>query len=188
LRFEFGGQCVYCRALDHAKGQESFGVDHYRPKRRFPLLSAEYLNLYYACNRCNSNKGQFWPNAAQQTAGIFIPNPCEHTMFDHMRYTLGRVESGSVAGSYTVDQLDLNDPDFVQFREGFIAALAKLATEEQAADLLMQDAAKAHKTAASAKDANEANNILTAATANRKKAKEEMRNLLGDLVYTALHP
>ena len=43
LRVEFDARCVYCREADMMKGQESFGVDHYRPKRDFPNLTSEYL-------------------------------------------------------------------------------------------------------------------------------------------------
>ena len=53
LRKEFSGQCVYCLLPDAPKGQESFGVDHYRPVSLFAQLETSYDNLFYACNACN---------------------------------------------------------------------------------------------------------------------------------------
>ncbi len=127
LKHEFGGQCVYCRALDN-KGSEGFGVDHYRPKKHFPLLVNEYLNLYYSCNRCNSFKGSFWPNANQSKLRQFVPNPCEYIMFDHLRYQAGSVVSKSTAGDFSIELLDLNDPEAVNYREGVIGAIDQISS------------------------------------------------------------
>lgn len=120
LRIEFAGQCVYCRALDRVKGSESFGVDHYRPKKKFEHLATTYANLFYACNRCNSFKRDFWPSRQQARDHIFIPNPCDHVMFDHLRYVRGEVHVHSSAGAFTEERLDLNDPDVVEYRDGLI--------------------------------------------------------------------
>lgn len=73
LSLEFKRQCVYCRALEKAKGWESFGVDHYRPKAKFPLLSNEYLNLFYSCNRCNGLKRDYWPTDIEKKTGSLCP-------------------------------------------------------------------------------------------------------------------
>ena len=51
----------------------------------FPELVADYTNLFYCSNGCNSRKGAFWPTSDQMTLGIYVPNPCDHVMFDHMR-------------------------------------------------------------------------------------------------------
>lgn len=130
LRREFVRQCVYCRALDQCRGVENFGVDHYRPKKHFPHLEAEYLNLYYACNRCNSLKRDYWPSSKQMESGHFIPNPCDHVMFDHLRYRDGEVSDHSVAGKMTVEMLDLNEPNIVQFRRSVVASLERCEREK----------------------------------------------------------
>ena len=184
LRLEFSGQCVYCRAVDHIKGVEAFGVDHYRPQSVFRDLATEYLNLFYACNRCNSLKRQYWPDAKDRRNDVFIPNPCEHVMFDHLRYSRGDVSPNSNAGAFTVDRLDLNDPSVVEFRNGLITTLAKLATEErEAADLVTR--AESKKRSALGKEENEdADQILEMALRNHARAKEVFRQLLGPLVAT----
>ena len=59
LRIEFERKCVYCRLPDGVKGEEAFGVDHYRPVSKFPGLDCAYENLFYTCNTCNWRKGDF---------------------------------------------------------------------------------------------------------------------------------
>lgn len=126
LKQEFTSQCVYCRLPDGLKGEDSFGVDHYRPQSKFPELATTYANLFYACNGCNRRKGAFWPTDAQWQARQFIPNPCDHVMFDHLRYRSTRVETRSPAGELAEQVLMFNDVRSVEYRElvlGVIAAL-----------------------------------------------------------------
>jgi hypothetical protein len=117
LQVEFGRQCVYCRMPDTTR-ENSFGADHYRPKSIFPALSAEYSNLYYCCNQCNARKGDYWEPNAQLSR--FVPNPCEHVMWDHLRFKGGNVDTRTNAGRFTAEFLDLNDPDAVRQRESVI--------------------------------------------------------------------
>jgi hypothetical protein len=125
LRTEFEGRCVYCEHPDAIKGIASFGADHYRPKRHFPSLENEYLNLYYCCNSCNSRKGSYWPKPEVE-ATAFVPNPCEHEMFAHLRYNGAVVEAKSDAGKFSVYLLDLNGEVVVGWRAGVLSAVAAL--------------------------------------------------------------
>lgn len=125
LRREFSGLCVYCRHLDTwFPDGSSFGVDHYRPKDRFRGLTNTYSNLFYCCNRCNSFKGAYWPPSVELEGVDFIPNPCDHEMFSHMRYVDGVVEPKSKAGERAVKILDLNDDRAVSFRKAKMIAVA----------------------------------------------------------------
>lgn len=126
LKQEFSARCVYCLALEALKGNETFGVDHYRPKKHFPHLETEYLNLLYACNRCNSAKGDFWPTPELQKIGCWIPNLCEHVMFDHLRFRDGEVVGVSLPGEWTIEKLLLNDPTVIRFRRDVVQALTAL--------------------------------------------------------------
>ena len=42
-------------------------VDHFRPRSRFPDEWLAWLNLVYACRRCNDTKGNLWPEASDAT-------------------------------------------------------------------------------------------------------------------------
>jgi hypothetical protein len=117
LQIEFGRQCVYCRLPDGTKGADTFGVDHYRPKARFPDLKCDYGNLFYACNACNRRKGTFWPSEEEWLQEIFIPNPCDHSMAEHLQYRGARVEPLTGAGRRAEEVLSLNGEIDVRYRE-----------------------------------------------------------------------
>ncbi len=112
LQAEFERKCIYCRAPDTIRGWESFGVDHYRPKRLFPALQNTYANLFYCCNQCNRRKGDYWP----ARTNLRIPNPCDHEMHKHMRFAAERVETRTPQGQVALEVLDLNAPDALQMR------------------------------------------------------------------------
>lgn len=130
LQREFSRKCVYCRMPDSMKGYESFGVDHYRPKSKFPELATAYANLFYACNPCNRRKGSYWPKRVQAKTH-FIPNPCDHEMFRHIRFKGSEVEARTTAGGVLLEVLDLNDRSAVEFR-GFIANLIEMCAAKKA--------------------------------------------------------
>lgn len=108
---------------DAIKGIEAFGVDHYKPKKKFPQLASVYENLFYCCNHCNSFKKEFWPTPDLVLKNIFVPNPCEHKMFGHLNFSDGIVLSKSSAGKFTVDLLQLNEHETTKYRKGYAALL-----------------------------------------------------------------
>jgi 5-methylcytosine-specific restriction endonuclease McrA len=133
LQREFGGRCVYCRTPDAlpdpVRGYASFGVDHYRPKALFPNLRADYGNLFYACNTCNTNKGEYWPDAEALRAKRFVPNPVDHVMTQHVRYKDAAVVPHSDTGAFFCEHFDLNEPAVVAAREQIIAMAALTAVK-----------------------------------------------------------
>ena len=60
LRRDFAGICGYCE-------QDCAGtvavIEHFRPRWAFPDEWATWLNLVYACERCDASKGDKWPGA-----------------------------------------------------------------------------------------------------------------------------
>lgn len=66
LERDFGQICAYCEQLCQlpTRSGESANdatIDHFRPRRRFPDLWLDWLNLIHACHRCNQAKGGSWP-------------------------------------------------------------------------------------------------------------------------------
>lgn len=123
LRDEFSRTCVYCRMPEWLHDNQAFAVDHYRPKSKFPFLTCEYSNLYFACNACNTRKGAYWPDQKQYRDGQYIVNPCDYRMNHHLSFAKGTVKSASTAGSFTVDLLDLNDDERIHYRDQFLECL-----------------------------------------------------------------
>ena len=76
LARDFSSICAYCeqpcqptRGRDRTEGGEESPlpyeetIDHFRPRSRFPELWLDWLNLVYACYRCNQSKWDSWPTA-----------------------------------------------------------------------------------------------------------------------------
>jgi hypothetical protein len=123
LQIEFERKCVYCRMPDTIKGYDSFGVDHYRPKSLFPQLETVYSNLFYCCNSCNRMKANRWLG---EKSIIFVPNPDDNVMVEHLRFKNAYVETVSKAGEYTCELLQLNEHNIVQLRQTLLTSLKAL--------------------------------------------------------------
>jgi hypothetical protein len=117
LRREFARKCIFCRRSDSLHGKDQFGVDHYKPQSKFPDLVNEYSNLFHACNTCNRLKRDFWPSSGQASEGIFIPNPCDHVMAQHLKFVGHDIKSQSLAGKWTIELLHLNDTQSINHRK-----------------------------------------------------------------------
>jgi hypothetical protein len=120
LQREFHRKCVYCRVADW-KGYDAFGVDHYQPRSRFPALVATWSNLFYACNACNTLKGD-----SVSSPELFLPNPCEHEMAAHLQYRGADVETYTQHGRWLAELLDLAARR--QLRELVLSALGLFLT------------------------------------------------------------
>ena len=67
LAQDFGGICTYCERRCEPQSSASNPpnreeIEHFRPRSRFPELSFAWLNMVYACRRCNQAKGNSWPS------------------------------------------------------------------------------------------------------------------------------
>jgi uncharacterized protein (TIGR02646 family) len=61
LRNMTAGHCSFCDAFP-LEGQSNEPIEHFRPKSVFPLLAYTWSNLYYCCEKCQSSKGEKWPD------------------------------------------------------------------------------------------------------------------------------
>lgn len=82
LSKDFNNRCGYCSDFDGwIGGEDTYHIDHFAPKSKFPHLENEYSNLVYACSFCNRFKSDDWPSN-DHTVNIlndkgFI-DPCNH--------------------------------------------------------------------------------------------------------------
>src|SRR6266702_3142924 len=99
LRDEFCFRCVYCLKRERW-GQVTFEfeLDHFEPQSLNPQLKLDYLNLVYACRRCNSVK-------RDQT----VADPLVHMRATHVT-TLpdGSLQPHESEATRLIRQLDLN--------------------------------------------------------------------------------
>jgi uncharacterized protein (TIGR02646 family) len=66
LAHDFVGICAYCERqcepqIPSSNPLNREEIEHFRPRSRFPEQSLEWLNLVYACRRCNHAKDNSWP-------------------------------------------------------------------------------------------------------------------------------
>ena len=121
LQREFRRKCVYCCIPDGLKGYESFGVDHYQPRSKFPALTVAWANLFYACNVCNTWKGE-----SVSIPERFLPNPCEHRMAGHLQYRDDGIETYTPHGEWLKELLRLEERSGL--RDLILSALGKFLT------------------------------------------------------------
>lgn len=127
LRDEFDFRCVYCLKRE-TWGQVTgeFDLDHFEPQSLNPRRRLDYLNLVYACRRCNSVK-------RDQTVG----DP-----FNLLRSeNVGALPDGSLHATDTetrrlLRQLDLNSPRLKKWRRLWMRIVTL--AEEHEADLYYQ--------------------------------------------------
>ena len=126
LRSRFLGICGYC---EEASGG---GVDHFRPKSKFPELVYAWSNWVFACNSCNNAKNDSWP-----TGGYVDPCACStqerpERFFDFNLRTgmivpkSGLTQEERRKASQTIRGLGLNNPGYIQNRLGQIEFVREL--------------------------------------------------------------
>lgn len=116
LNSEFANTCVYCRRPNLTGESRGFEIDHYFPKHQFPALVSDYSNLYLACSTCNGRKSDAYPSRPESPA---VPNPCDHVMFEQLRYQNDVATPHSRNGEYAIHLLQLNEPLTLDARKTF---------------------------------------------------------------------
>jgi HNH endonuclease len=128
LQLDFRRQCCYCGKREQLEFAGSFEIDHFKPKRKFPLLTCNYPNLYYACMFCNRSKSDAWPSEMEILAGERFWDPCTDTSTDHFACTFsdGHIQPLTPCGRYTIAKIRLNRPMIKTFRLRKIQLIQKL--------------------------------------------------------------
>lgn len=112
LAKDFNCCCGYCGdAHYYTGGVNSFHIDHFAPKSKFPDDCNQYNNLVYSCPYCNISKSDKWVGATISeniVDGVGFVDPCSLEYSEH----LGRNEDGSIIyktsiGKYMYNELKL---------------------------------------------------------------------------------
>src|SRR4051794_36398673 len=69
LRQDFFHSCAYCTMTEAEAQAVRFTIDHYEPQKARPDLVNVYANLMYACDECNSRKGDRCPPESARKDG-----------------------------------------------------------------------------------------------------------------------
>lgn len=108
LRFDFWFSCAYCTVTELEAGGLGFSIDHYEPKSVRSDLIADYANLLWSCDLCNSHKGDDCPTAAERAAGLRYFRPDEDDAYAHFEIAGIRINPKSKVGEFTIEMLYLN--------------------------------------------------------------------------------
>lgn len=113
LAIDFKHRCAYCDDLDNIyNGKDSYAVEHFAPKAKFPQLIYTYDNLLYACRFCNMSKNDDWPSNSPSiniVGECGYVDPCTkdyHTHLDRDDNT-GRIFYKTALGKYMYNHLKL---------------------------------------------------------------------------------
>lgn len=84
LEQDFGRVCAYCERLcqpptHNNPSPNDATIDHFRPRRRCPSLWLDWLNMMYACRRCNNIKDSSWPEPDDATNNILAATEPRYT-------------------------------------------------------------------------------------------------------------
>jgi hypothetical protein len=118
LRIDFEYRCSYCKNRETVEGgSKKFHIDHYKPKKKFPELINDYLNLFYCCSECNNAKKDFWPTMFDRLMRRFILNPCEYDFEEHYNMNQPEWRGNTRVALWNIERLRLNSSRRVQFRQ-----------------------------------------------------------------------
>ena len=118
VQIDFAKTCAYCLLQElMTGGEENFELDHFKPKRVFPLLIKDFYNLYWSCHPCNHIKRDYWPSVALSRRGIGFVDLCEDDFGTHfLEKDDGTWEGLTPSAEYTIDALNLNRPHLKEIR------------------------------------------------------------------------
>jgi hypothetical protein len=112
LSSDFHKSCGYCDCPDFVwGGKAGFQIDHFAPKKQFPLLEKSYDNLIYSCPICNRGKSDKWPSDSPDIShknGEGFIHPCSTSYDEHVsRRDNGEIYSKSSIGNYMIRTMKL---------------------------------------------------------------------------------
>lgn len=123
LRKEGDFRCVYCAVHENALGGiQSFHVEHYRPKTKFPALKHTLANLFYSCPVCNRFKSNDWPAEPHKTfKNSSYPDPSivNYSILFELNNKNGFVVGKYVASKYIIERLYFNRPQLILERKQY---------------------------------------------------------------------
>lgn len=117
LRVDFYFSCAYCTMSEAEAEAIRFTIDHYEPQEERKDLIAVYSNLMYACDECNTRKGDRSPPKAARDHGYRFFRPDEDVFEEHFAGRDMLLTQKSNVGAYTIDAVDLNRKSLQRLRE-----------------------------------------------------------------------
>lgn len=100
-------------------------------------------------------------------------------MFEHMRYRDGEVVSVSAAGEWSIELLDLNDPDSIDFRSALIKVIDTYVSRMKITEKAIKDGRRQQAKASSQADKDKMEKGLIKLEQNYNEMTEALDKLIG---------
>lgn len=112
LAKDFNDRCAYCDDYHgFTGGYNTYHVEHFAPKEKFPELQFKYENLLYSCAYCNISKSNKWvsdDSSVNVVGNCGFLDPCDKEYYKHLkRKKTGEIIYRSEIGKYIYYELKL---------------------------------------------------------------------------------
>ena len=111
LKKETHGKCMYCESFIGAVAYEH--IEHFKPKKEYPLLTFEWSNLGLACPKCNTNKLDDFDETCP-FINPYVDNPSDHFI---SAGTMILSKPNDKRAKITEIKLGLNRPELLEARK-----------------------------------------------------------------------
>lgn len=120
LAKETSGKCMYCEGYIGAVSYSH--IEHFRPKKTYPIKTFEWENLGLGCQVCNTNKN----NAFDETLPYVNPYYEDPDDFFIFMGTMVLQKPGCSRGENMISQLKLNRGELMEQRKAAIDNITNL--------------------------------------------------------------
>lgn len=179
LRNDFSHECAYCKLQEKEVGfidADYFEIDHFRPQsdNDQSFNPHMYSNLYYACEKCNSEKSNTWSEE--------LLDPCKENVFSgacppivggYSAETLYQYIAQGDRGKYYIETFKLNSRHHIRIRKRRINRQSNI----HQIDILMDEILHKFK---SKKNLTNMEQLIKQLDQLRLHKKEELSNLTKD--------
>ena len=117
LRYDFFHSCGYCTISEAEASAIRFTIDHYEPQNSRADLVNEYGNLIWACDTCNTYKGDLCPPPVAREKGHRIFRPDEDLFLENFARDGSKLKELTTTGWFSIEALDLNRESLQRLRE-----------------------------------------------------------------------
>lgn len=117
--------CAFCDKIFRA--DDSFEIEHFKPKMDYPTLAFEWTNLYPICPKCNLRKGKKYHD------NLLKPDLITYKYTNYFEFentNKYKLSSKNNRGEKTIELYQLNRPELLKAREEEIKMIEDILSDK----------------------------------------------------------